>query len=85
MSLCVVRRDCCCDVALFSSQVAIEGALSKDVVRQSLGRGLRPSGDLIPWTMSQHFVDEDFGSLTGVRPHTLARRLRLSAVIFASV
>eukprot|EP00922_Rhytidocystis_sp_ex-Travisia-forbesii_P066854 GHVS01099302.1.p1 GENE.GHVS01099302.1~~GHVS01099302.1.p1 ORF type:complete len:1062 (-),score=157.68 GHVS01099302.1:171-3356(-) len=48
-------------------QVSVEGALSKDVIKQSLGRGLRPSGDLIPWTMSQHFIDEDFGLLTGAR------------------
>ncbi|PHJ23840.1 atpase protein [Cystoisospora suis] len=48
-------------------QVSVEGALSRQAIQQALGRGLRPSGDLLPWTLSQQFVDEDFGSLTGVR------------------
>ncbi|KFG50794.1 ATPase (DUF699) protein, partial [Toxoplasma gondii FOU] len=47
-------------------QVSIEGHLSKQAIQQALGRGLRPSGDLIPWTLAQQFADEDFGALTGV-------------------
>jgi N-acetyltransferase 10 len=30
-------------------------------------RGIRPSGDLIPWTVSEQFQDKNFGKLTGVR------------------
>ena len=30
-------------------------------------RGLRPSGDLIPWTVSEQFQDESFASLSGIR------------------
>ncbi|PFH37489.1 ATPase (DUF699) protein [Besnoitia besnoiti] len=48
-------------------QVSIEGSLSKQAIQQALGRGLRPSGDLIPWTLAQQFVGEDFGALTGAR------------------
>lgn len=51
----------------FCLQVSVEGALSRQAIQQALGRGLRPSGDLLPWTLAQQFVDEDFGSLTGVR------------------
>lgn len=34
---------------------------------KSLARGQRASGDLIPWTVSQQFQDEDFASLSGGR------------------
>lgn len=30
-------------------------------------RGLRPSGDLIPWTVSEQFQDESFAELSGIR------------------
>lgn len=29
--------------------------------------GIRPSGDLIPWTISEQFQDESFAALNGVR------------------
>lgn len=53
-------------------QVAIEGAINKESIRHALSRGLRPSGDLLPWTLSQSFIDEDFGSLNGARIVRLA-------------
>eukprot|EP01069_Polyplicarium_translucidae_P004885 Polyplicarium_translucidae@DN2678_c0_g1_i3.p1 len=56
-------------------QVALEGSLAKETVRDALGRGLKPSGDLIPWTLSQHFLDEDFGALTGARIVRIANLL----------
>ena len=34
-------------------QVCLEGEISKQSVTNSLSRGQRPSGDLIPWTISQ--------------------------------
>ena len=33
----------------------------------SLSRGKRASGDLIPWTVSQQFNDHDFAGLSGGR------------------
>ena len=30
-------------------------------------RGARPSGDLIPWTISEQFQDDKFGQLNGIR------------------
>eukprot|EP00921_Rhytidocystis_pertsovi_P009822 GHVQ01015775.1.p1 GENE.GHVQ01015775.1~~GHVQ01015775.1.p1 ORF type:complete len:1068 (+),score=107.09 GHVQ01015775.1:175-3378(+) len=65
-------------------QVCIEGALSKEAIRRSLGRGLRPSGDLLPWTVSQHFVDEDFGALSGVRVIRIATHTSLQRMGYGS-
>ena len=48
-------------------QVALEGRISRQSVLNSLSRGNRPHGDLIPWLVSQQFQDEDFASLSGAR------------------
>ncbi|CAI4218752.1 unnamed protein product [Parascedosporium putredinis] len=48
-------------------QVALEGKISRQSVLNSLGRGQRPAGDLIPWLVSQQFQDEEFASLSGAR------------------
>ena len=41
-------------------QVALEGRISRQSVLNSLSRGQRAGGDLIPWLVSQQFQDEDF-------------------------
>jgi N-acetyltransferase 10 len=48
-------------------QVSLEGAIAKSSIMSSLSRGYRPSGDLIPWTISQQFQDTEFGQLSGAR------------------
>ena len=48
-------------------QVALEGQISKQSVLNSLSRGRREGGDLIPWLVSQQFQDEDFAGLSGAR------------------
>lgn len=48
-------------------QIALEGEISKESVRNSLSRGQRAGGDLIPWLVSQQFQDEEFASLSGAR------------------
>lgn len=48
-------------------QVALEGRISKQSVLNSLSRGQRAGGDLIPWLVSQQFQDEDFAGLSGAR------------------
>ncbi|XP_070553910.1 RNA cytidine acetyltransferase-like [Ptychodera flava] len=48
-------------------QVCLEGEISKKSIIDSLSRGKRASGDLIPWTVSQQFQDHEFPSLSGVR------------------
>jgi N-acetyltransferase 10 len=48
-------------------QVALEGEVSRGSVLASISRGLRPSGDLIPWTVAQQFQDDNFAQLSGAR------------------
>ncbi|KAH3686339.1 hypothetical protein WICPIJ_002701 [Wickerhamomyces pijperi] len=48
-------------------QIALEGEISKESVRNSLSRGQRAGGDLIPWLVSQQFQDEEFAGLSGAR------------------
>ncbi|KAI1004518.1 RNA cytidine acetyltransferase [Podosphaera aphanis] len=48
-------------------QVALEGKISKESVMNSLSRGKRAAGDLIPWTISQQFQDDEFAGLSGAR------------------
>jgi N-acetyltransferase 10 len=44
-------------------QVSLEGQISKATSRNSFGE----SGDLIPWTLKQQFLDDNFPSLSGAR------------------
>jgi len=48
-------------------QVSLEGRISRQSVLNSLSRGQRAGGDLIPWLVSQQFQDEDFAGLSGAR------------------
>jgi len=48
-------------------QIALEGQISRESVLNSLSRGQRAGGDLIPWLVSQQFQDSDFASLSGAR------------------
>jgi N-acetyltransferase 10 len=48
-------------------QVALEGNINRQSVLNSLHRGQREAGDLIPWAMSQQFQDADFATLSGAR------------------
>ncbi|KAJ1726583.1 N-acetyltransferase 10, partial [Coemansia biformis] len=48
-------------------QVCLEGEISRQAVLNTLGRGERNEGDLIPWLVAQQYQDEDFASLSGAR------------------
>ena len=48
-------------------QVAFEGQISKNVSLAALAKGKQYHGDLIPWTISQHFQDSEFPKLSGAR------------------
>lgn len=52
---------------LCAVQVCLEGKISKKSVVEHSLRGLKPSGDLIPWTISEQYQDNDFPQLNGVR------------------
>ncbi|KAH9271157.1 hypothetical protein BASA83_006701 [Batrachochytrium salamandrivorans] len=48
-------------------QVCMEGTIARGSALASLSRGVRASGDLIPWVITQQFQDDDFASLSGAR------------------
>ncbi|XP_046970776.1 RNA cytidine acetyltransferase isoform X2 [Vanessa cardui] len=48
-------------------QLCLEGNLSDKSVKDSLGRGRKASGDLIPWNICEQFGDKDFPKLSGAR------------------
>lgn len=48
-------------------QVCLEGEISSQTVKDSLGRGKKAAGDLIPWNVSEQYGDRDFPKLAGVR------------------
>lgn len=48
-------------------QVCLEGEISERSVKETLMRGKRAAGDLIPWTITQQFGEPDFAKLSGAR------------------
>lgn len=52
---------------LCALQVALEGSISDNTIRHNIQRGIKPSGDLIPWNIREQFQDSDFPKLAGAR------------------
>merc|ERR1712166_965769 len=48
-------------------QVCLEGEISKESVQRQLARGMRAAEDLIPWTLAQQYLDNEFAHLSGAR------------------
>lgn len=48
-------------------QVAFEGMISQKSVMSELAKGNKASGDMIPWSVSQQFNDNEFATLSGAR------------------
>lgn len=48
-------------------QVCEEGGISKKSILDNNKRGVKPAGDLIPWTISEFYQDNEFPNLSGVR------------------
>ncbi|XP_028171316.1 RNA cytidine acetyltransferase isoform X3 [Ostrinia furnacalis] len=48
-------------------QLCLEGSISEKSVKDSLGRGRKAAGDLIPWNICEQFGDKDFPKLSGAR------------------
>lgn len=65
-------------------QIALEGQISKDSVRNSLSRGQRAGGDLIPWLVSQQFQDEEFAGLSGARVVRIATNPEYASMGYGS-
>ncbi|XP_049294329.1 RNA cytidine acetyltransferase [Anopheles funestus] len=48
-------------------QVCLEGEISSRTMQNSLVRGMKASGDLIPWNIAEQFGDHEFPKLSGAR------------------
>ena len=49
------------------AQLALEGEISRESVKAAMTRGRNASGDLIPWAISQQFMESSFAQLSGAR------------------
>merc|ERR1719330_1063847 len=65
-------------------QICMEGALSQETVQASLRKGKVPSGDMIPWTLAQHFLHDGFARLSGARVVRIATHPALQRKGYAS-
>jgi len=65
-------------------QVSLEGAISKESILTQKNRSGRPPGDLIPWSISQQFQDDDFPSLSGARVVRIATHPQLQGKGYGS-
>ncbi|KAH0620800.1 hypothetical protein JD844_021579 [Phrynosoma platyrhinos] len=63
-------------------KVCLEGEISRQSIMNSLSRGKKASGDLIPWSISEQFQDPDFGSLSGGRVVRIAVHPDYQGVIY---
>ncbi|CCW69681.1 unnamed protein product [Phytomonas sp. Hart1] len=61
-----------------------EGQVSAETVRNNLSHGLRPSGDLIPYTLSQYYLEEGFAKLAGMRVVRIATSPELQRAGYGS-
>jgi len=62
-------------------KVCLEGEVSQTSASEALKRGKRAAGDLIPWTISGCFQDEQFPSLAGARIVRIATHPDYQSVI----
>ena len=47
--------------------VCEEGKIAPENLASNLGKGIRPAGDLIPYTLAQYFMEQGFSKLAGIR------------------
>lgn len=48
-------------------QVALEGKIHREKMTDNMHRGIRPTGDLIPYAIATQYQDSKFGELSGAR------------------
>eukprot|EP01060_Flectonema_neradi_P021095 TRINITY_DN2860_c0_g2_i1.p1 TRINITY_DN2860_c0_g2~~TRINITY_DN2860_c0_g2_i1.p1 ORF type:complete len:982 (+),score=190.02 TRINITY_DN2860_c0_g2_i1:215-2947(+) len=53
-------------------QCCLEGNIAGKKLEQDLSKGIRPSGDIIPYTLSQNFQEHGFAELPGMRVFRIA-------------
>jgi N-acetyltransferase 10 len=62
----VTKKDVLPEV-LVVIQISLEGQISSQSVEESLSRGQKAAGDLIPWNISEQYGDREFPKLCGAR------------------
>uniref|UniRef100_U5EMW5 RNA cytidine acetyltransferase n=1 Tax=Corethrella appendiculata TaxID=1370023 RepID=U5EMW5_9DIPT len=62
----IVKKDQLPEI-LVVIQICFEGQISSNTVTNSLQRGMKSAGDLIPWNISEQFGDYEFPKLAGAR------------------
>ncbi|GAB0097389.1 RNA cytidine acetyltransferase [Sergentomyia squamirostris] len=62
----IAKKDALPEV-LVVIQVCLEGEISVSTVQDSLARGKKAAGDLIPWIVSEQYNDVNFPKLAGAR------------------
>ncbi|ORC87723.1 N-acetyltransferase 10 [Trypanosoma theileri] len=61
-----------------------EGQVTSESIKSNLSRGVRPSGDLIPYTLSQYYLEEGFAKLAGLRIVRIATNPELQRAGYGS-
>ena len=70
---------------LCAIQVCREGGMNKQYVQNNMQRGFMPSGDLIPWVVTQQFLDYNFAQLVGIRIVRIATHPQLQGMGYGSM
>ncbi|ESS66257.1 hypothetical protein TCDM_05153 [Trypanosoma cruzi Dm28c] len=61
-----------------------EGQVTSEAIKSNLSRGVRPAGDLIPYTLSQCYLEEGFAKLAGLRIVRIATNPELQRAGYGS-
>ncbi|KAH9599326.1 Helicase domain [Trypanosoma melophagium] len=61
-----------------------EGQVTSESIKSNISRGVRPSGDLIPYTLSQYYLEEGFAKLAGLRIVRIATNPELQRAGYGS-
>ncbi len=69
---------------LCAVQLALEGNLSGANIKTNSERGIKPSGDLIPWTIREQFQDSNFPKLSGGRVVRIATHAKVVKMGYGS-
>ncbi|XP_055623829.1 RNA cytidine acetyltransferase isoform X2 [Toxorhynchites rutilus septentrionalis] len=62
----IVKKDQLPEI-LVVIQVSLEGQISSQSIQNSLARGMKSAGDLIPWNIAEQYGDQQFPKLSGAR------------------
>jgi len=69
---------------LCAIQLSLEGNLSSLTINENAQRGIKPSGDLIPWNIREQFQDTEFPKLAGGRIVRIATHAKAAKMGYGS-